>query len=460
MITKFYNGRFIMKTTFIPVILFYLMINIITAQNNFDKAKLDKYFDLLDEHNKVMCSVAILQDGELVYSKAIGYASVDDKIKSSEKTKYRIGSIAKMFTASMILQLIEEGKLTLDTKLADYFPDVPNSGEITISELLYHRSGIFNITNDEKYFSYHTSAKTKKEMIEIIASYDPVFEPDTKTEYSNSNYVLLGYILENITGLSYQENLKLRITDKINLTNTYYGSKIDSNNDEAFSYGFKNGWENSFETDMSVPHGAGALVSNPEDLVKFIYALFDKKIISQESLTQMTELKENLGMGIFTFPFYDKQGFGHGGGIDHFVSNVGYFPNEQLAFSITANGMNYNINDIVIGLLSIYFKMSFELPEFAKKPITFSEDKLEKYAGYYKSDYLPLDITIKVEEGKLYGQATGQSAFPLTAFGNTEFRFEQAEIIIEFLKSGEEIDFNAFTLKQGGANYPYKRINN
>ncbi len=446
-----------MKTFFIHAILFSLMVNSNSAQNNFDEAKLDKYFETLERHDKVMCSVAILQDGKLVYSKAIGYSSVDDKIKSSEKTKYRIGSITKMLTSSMILQLIEEGKLTLDTKLSKYFSQVPNAEKITISNLLYHRSGIFNLTNDEKYTSYHTTKKTKEEMLGIIASYDPVFEPDSKTEYSNSNYVLLGYLLEEITGLSYGENLKQRITNKVNLQNTYYGSKINSEKGEAHSYIYEDGWKKSFETDMSIPHGAGAIVSTPADLVHFIYSLFNKKIISEESFSQMTSLKENLGMGIYTFPFYDKQAFGHDGGIDHFVSNLAYFPEDKVAFAIVSNGMNFVLNDIIIGLLSIYFNVPFELPDLSKQAIILNEDQLKNFVGYYKSDALPLEIDIKIEGEKLFGQATGQSAFPLTPFDNNEFRFEQAGIVIVFSKDGEKINYNEFTLKQGGGNYLYKK---
>ncbi len=446
-----------MKSIINPVIFFCLMSITSIAQDSFDKAKLDKYFEQLEKHDKVMCSVAVLQDGKVVFSKAIGYASVENKIESSGKTKYRIGSVTKMFTSSMIFQLIEEDKLSLETKLSEYFPKVPNSEKITISDLLYHRSGIFNITNDEKYLNYHTSSKTKKEMLEIISYYESAFEPDSKTEYSNSNYVLLAYIIEKITGLSYAENLKQRITDKLNLTSTYYGGKIGESGNEAFSYSYANGWKKSFETDLSIPHGAGAIVSNPAELVTFIYSLFSGKVISENSLAQMTEIKDGLGRGIFSFPFYDKQAFGHNGAIDHFVSTLGYLKNDNTAFVILANGSNYTLNDVVIGLLSIYFNMEYEIPDFSKKAIDISEEVLKNFVGYYKSDALPLDIEIKIQEGKLFGQATGQSAFPLTPFDDNEFRFDQAGIVIEFSKSGDKINYKSFTLKQGGGNFPFER---
>src|SRR5690606_9537400 len=128
-------------------------------------------------------------------------------------TKFRIGSITKMFTATMILQLVEEGKLTMETKLGAYFPSVPNAKEITIEQLLNHHSGLYNIT-DEEYLNYYTQPKTQQEILERIAKQTPDFPPGERGAYSNTNYLLLGYILEKLTDKSYAENLHSRITGK------------------------------------------------------------------------------------------------------------------------------------------------------------------------------------------------------------------------------------------------------
>lgn len=169
-----------------------------------------------------MGSVSIRKNNELVYSKAYVFSSISDKenIKASEKTKYRVGSISKMFTTVMIFQLIEEKKLTLNTKLSDFFPEVKNAEKITIEYLLSHRSGIHNFTNDESYLTYYTQPKTQEEMVSIISKTNSDFEPNTKAEYSNSNFVLLGFIIEKITKTYYKSNLKTRIIDKLGLKNT------------------------------------------------------------------------------------------------------------------------------------------------------------------------------------------------------------------------------------------------
>ena len=440
------------------LLLFIFSINL-KAQNEFNKNKLDDYFLQLDKNNKAMCGVVILKDGKLVYENYIGFSSVDEKIRNSSLTKFRIGSITKVFSATIIFQLIEEGRLTLETKLSEFYPNIPNSKQITISDMLSHRSGIHNFTDDKEYSQYMTSKKSKEEMVELIANLKPDFQPNEKSAYSNSNYVLLGYIIEEITKSTYQQEIETRISDKVNLASTYYGNNIDTKVNEAASYRFQQEkWSMQPETNMSIPHGAGAIVSTPNDLTVFITALFNNKLISENSLNQMKEIKEGYGKGLIRFPFGSKIAYGYNGGIDGFISNLAYFQNESVAVSVTANGMNYNFNDILIGILSIYFNVPFEIPDFDVKEIKLSVEELKNYAGDFSSQHLPLKITLKVEGDQLYGQATGQSAFPLTPFSKTEFRFEQAGILIEFARDKEgEIQYNSFILNQGGGKFPYEK---
>ncbi|MDR3627367.1 MAG: serine hydrolase, partial [Ignavibacteriaceae bacterium] len=202
------------------------------------KTKADSLLKYFYDNDKLMGSVTISKAGKVVYEKAVGYSHItaNDKILETMDTRYRIGSISKMFTAVMIFQLIDEKKLSLDVPLSKYFPGIPNSDSITIGNMLNHHSGLYNFTNDSEYAAYHTSPKTEDEMLKIFENHKPEFNPDEKGAYSNTNYVLLGYIIEKITGDSYASQLKKRIIDKIGLDNTYYGHKININNDEASSY--------------------------------------------------------------------------------------------------------------------------------------------------------------------------------------------------------------------------------
>ncbi len=450
--------KYIMTSLFILTI-FAISIN---AQNNFDKKKLDDYLGQLEKNNKIMCGIAISKDGILEYENYIGFKSVKNKKEINDSTKFRIGSITKVFTAVMIMQLIEENKLTLETKLSNYFPEISNSKTITISSLLSHRSGIHNFTDTDEYTEYRTTKKTKEEILKYIEELNSDFQPGSKYEYSNSNYVLLGYIIEDITKSTYSHELNERIVSKLKLTNTYHGATINPKHNEALSYKYKNGkWEIENETDMSIPGGAGAIVSDAIDLNKFIYGLFNDKLISEKSLKKMTDIRDGYGRGLIRFQFSNKFAYGHNGGIDGFISNVAYFPDEKVAISITSNGLNYSFNNVLVGILSIYYDVPFIIPDLSKTEIKMEKKELLKYEGEYSSNTLPLNIKIKIVGNQLTGQATGQSAFPLTPYSKTEFRYEAAGIVIKFTtnKLGE-IDYNSFKLNQGGQTYDYIRRRN
>jgi D-alanyl-D-alanine carboxypeptidase len=423
----------------------------ISTGQSFNTIKADSLLNFLAEKNKAMGSLAIAKNGNILYAKAIGYSQfTPEQIASTEKTRYRIGSISKMFTAVLIFQLIEDGKLELTTPLGKFFPSVPNASKITIGNMLSHRSGIHSFTDDTAYLQYMTRAKTQDEMIRIIEASKPEFDPDTKTAYSNSNFVLLGYIVENISKKPYNEVLQGGICKKADLKDTYYGGKTNVNAGECYSFRFEDGWKIQPETDMSIPHGAGAILSTPSDLVKFITALFHGKLVSAISLNQMKTITDGLGMGVQQFPYEDRVIYGHGGAIDGFNSLLGYFPDDSLAISYCSNGTVYSVNDILLGALSIYYNKPYSLPVFTTYAVT--PEELDQYLGIYSSSQIPLKITFTRDKGTLYGQATGQPSFPLEAAAKQVFKFEMAGIVITFNEEGNE-----FVLEQGGGKFTFTR---
>lgn len=311
------------------------------VKEGFDKEKMDRLFSVITENEKAMGSFSIFQDGKEVYQNAFGYADVEKKILPTSKTIYRIGSISKSFTTAIIMQLIEEDKLKLDTRLAVYYPELPNANDISIELMLRHRSGLYNFTNAEAYKTWMLEPKSQSELLEIIKDNGTVFSPDEKGEYSNTNFVLLSFIAEKIDDKAFGQILKDRITTPLNLKSTYYGGKINTANSEALSYKNKGSWQLDTETDMSIPLGAGALVSSSTDLNTFYNALFSGKVVSAQSLDQMKKRVDGIGMGLFQFPFYDKKAFGHNGGIDGFRSAASFFANENVSVALTCNGYEY-----------------------------------------------------------------------------------------------------------------------
>ncbi|MEO0688359.1 MAG: serine hydrolase domain-containing protein, partial [Cyanobacteria bacterium J06649_11] len=215
---------------------FLLLLGTALFAQDFDRAKMDQYLNVLEQHNKAMFGLAIMDDGKMVYQKSIGNANVEEAIQPNTDTQYRIGSITKVFTATLIFQLIEEGKLSLDTKLSTFYPEIKNADKITISHLLRHQSGIFNITNRLDFRSYMSKPQTKEEMLKRLASLDSTFEPGSKGSYSNSGFILLGYIVEELTGNSYANELQKRIIQPLGLKRTNYGSALATSENHAKSY--------------------------------------------------------------------------------------------------------------------------------------------------------------------------------------------------------------------------------
>lgn len=438
-----------MKRNILPLLMILLSSFTGFAQN-FDKAKLDSYFDLLEENNKFIGSVAISENGEIVYTKTIGHVDIENNIKADAESKYRIGSISKTFTTVLSLQAVEKGKLNLSQTIEGYFPNIPKADKITIQHLLSHRSGIHNFTNDEDYLSWNTQAQTEEEMVAMIAQKGSDFKPGSRAEYSNSNFVLLTYILEKAYQKPYSQLVSMYITEPINLKNTYLGGKIKPGHNECKSYRFSGSWQLETETDISIPLGAGGIVSTPSDLVRFSDALFGGKLVSKESLDLMMTIEDGYGIGLFQIPFHDKLAYGHTGGIDGFSSIFAHFSDGNISYALVSNGSNFNNNDISIATLSAVYDKAYELPTF--KVYDLSSEDLDKYLGVYSSKQVPLKISITKDGNTLIAQATGQAAFPLDATEKDIFQFDPAGVVMEFAPTEK-----SFILKQGGGAFTFTK---
>ena len=417
-----------------------------------DKAKLDQFFDRLAEKNKALGSLTIAKDGQVLYSRAIGYGQISENEKKplTAASRFRIGSITKMFTAAMILQLVEEGKLKLTDTLDKFFPQVPNARKITIEQILWHRSGIPNVKREQNaQGNVNTIPVTKDELLALIVKATPDFEPDTKRAYSNSGYQILGLILEKVTGKSYGEILTERITTKIGLANTYMATgKIDVSKNEALTYmNFGDGWKPVAETHPSILFSAGAIVSTPNDLTKFIQALFEGKLVSKENLDQMKTIRDGEGAGMEAMPFTGKTFYGHTGGADNYGAVLAYLPEEKLALAYTTNAKVYPVADIIKGIVDIYYNKPFQIPAF--ESIAVSAEVLDKYVGVYSTPEAPVKFTITRNAATLYAQPPGAgAAVPLEATAQDKFKLDNgtpAGIVFEF-----DAAKNQMTIKRGG----------
>jgi CubicO group peptidase (beta-lactamase class C family) len=417
-------------------ILLALLLSTSTFGQVLNKKKLDSLLNILDAKGMAMGSLVISRNGKVEYQKAIGYRYIDtlEKKPNTTETKYRIGSVSKMFTAVMILQLVEENKIQLSQTLASFFPGIPNADKITIRDMLYHRSGLHDYTNNTGFDEWKNKPKTQGEMLEVVARATSDFAAGSKNEYCNTNYLLLGYIIEKVCNMPYRDALEKRIVSRLALKNTYYGGMILA---ESTSYKFLNkGWEKQNSTNLEIHGGAGSIISNPTDMVQFIESLFAYKLVNKENLDKMQTMIGEYGMGLFSNKYGSKPSFGHNGRIEEFYSALWHFPNENLSFAYCTNGIAYPRIDIIEGVLKICFGERYEIP-FSKISNSGTED-LNAILGQYSSTEMPMVVNCTKDGDKLLLETKGHT-FETTRVAPNYFMNADFGYFFEFIPSRGEL---------------------
>lgn len=420
------RSRLLFATLLIMILICFSMV---LYSQSFDKAKMDQLFSKLDEKHKAMGAILITKSGNIIYDRKFGFSIVNAQERKpiESSTRFRIGSVSKMFTAIMVLQLVEEGKIQLSTKLDKFFPEITNASKITIAHVLSHRSGIHDIFNDSSFRETRDKPQTEKELLAFLSKAPADFEPGSKYAYSNPGFVVLGYLVEKVTSKSYQSNLQARITEKIGLPDTYSGEGVgDPSKREAFSYRYTGDWEQVESRNVAVARGAGGLISTAGDLTKFIQALFSAKLIKATTLQQMIQNK----FGMDEFVFNDKTFYGHSGGFDNFGTMLLYLPDESLTVTYMTNAKVFPVAQIMEGAFNIYYNKTYQVPDF--DGVAVSPTLLDKYVGVYSSAQAPVKFTVTREGDKLFIQAGNESPAPLVAIADDKFKIESAPVEFRF----------------------------
>lgn len=414
----------------------------LSAQENNVQEKVDNYIEAYMQMNQFSGTILIAKNDQILANKGYGYANHAFNIENTPQTKFRIASLTKGFTAVVIMQLIENDKLNLDDKLIKFIHDFPRGDEISIEHLLTMTSGIPNHTdfddfNIERRVFQHSILET----IEIIKSKPLEFTSGTQFEYSNSNYILLGLIIEQIAGMSYAEYVKQNIFTPLEMDNSGYEEPEIIIEHMACGYRLKNDKIiNAKYRDMSNAHASGALYSTVEDLYKWDRALYTEKLISNESKELMfTPAKANYGFGWGIVDVFNHKMIAHTGEIDGFTSNISRFIDDDICIIILSNFEHTPMNRINIDLISMVFDREYTIPEVVKV-IKLSESVLQEYVGKY--EYSPnLIFDISCSDGKLFCQLTGQPKFELAPISDSEFILRAVDAKILFSKNTKnEID--------------------
>ena len=238
-------------------------------------------------------AVAVLRDGQLVFSRGYGRSNLELSAPVGAKTVFRIGSLTKQFTAAGVLLLAEQGRLKIDDKLSVYLPHFPRANEVTLRDLLNHTSGIHNFTEGPVIDKISTSGATVQQLVTDIAEQSPLydFDPGKGWWYSNSNYALLGAVIEKVSGESWAAFMKTQIFDKLGMADTAADDARDVVPGRASGYSLIKGspgrFRNADFTAMSVPYAAGALRSTVGDMARWSAGLYGGKLLKPESLKEM-----------------------------------------------------------------------------------------------------------------------------------------------------------------------------
>src|SRR5256885_235440 len=255
-----------------------------------DVSRMDRIIQSHVDSKQFMGAVLVAQDGKVLLDKGYGSANLEWDIPDSPHTKFRLGSLTKQFTAAAILVLEERGKLRTDDLVTKYLPDAPTGwAKITIANLLTHTSGIPNFTSFPDYSASEATPTTPEQLVARFRDKPLNFQPGEKWEYSNSGYVLLGYLLEKISGQRYQDFVRDNLFTPLGMTESGYDSHaaIILHRASGYTPG-ANGPVNAGYIDMSIPFSAGALYSTTEDLLRWEQGLFGGKVLSAASLKKMT----------------------------------------------------------------------------------------------------------------------------------------------------------------------------
>ncbi len=444
-----------LKRTVQTILLLVILAVVAAAQDM--AAQADAYVNHYVKNSQFSGAVLVAKGGKVVLSKGYGMANYELDVANVAQTKFRLGSITKQFTAMAIMQLQEKGLLNVDDPITKYFPDYKIAEKITIHHLLSHTSGVHNFTNDPEYMQTMMMASPVEKTIARFKDKPLDFAPGEKWNYSNSGYVLLGAIIEKVSGKSYETYLKENIFQPLNMINTGYDHTDVLLKNRAAGYEMgKAGMVNASYLDMSIPYAAGALYSTVEDLYLWDRALYTEKLVKKATLEKMfTPVKNDYGYGWGIKDQKSHKRISHGGGINGFGTQINRYVNDDTCVIVLSNLVPSPAGKIANDLGAITFGEKIEPP---KERIAIKVDPkiYDAYVGQY--EIAPaLILTITKEDDHLFAQPTGQSKLELFAESEKDYFLKAMDAQITFVKN-DKGEVTKLIFHQGGRDITASKI--
>ncbi len=415
-----------------PVRLALVLLFIASAAFAQDAARMEQVIQSHVQNRTFMGSVLVAKGDTVLLSKGYGSASLELDVPNAPATKFRIGSITKQFTAASILLLEERGKLATSDLIKKHLPDAPAAWDgITLHHLLTHTSGIPNFTGLKEYATLRGISTTVDKTIAVFRDKPLDFPPGEKMAYSNSGYLVLGHVIEKLSGGSYEAFVQANVFTPLAMTDSGYdsNSRIIPRRASGYLPG-PGGFLNAGYVHMTVPHAAGALYSTTGDLLKWERALLGGKLLTAASLQKMLAPdKADYAYGVIVRSPNGRRQVWHNGGIDGFNASMGHYPDSELTIIVLGN-VNGPAPDQLVALLgAIGHGDPVQLPGERKEiPLPPSA---AAYAGVY--ELAPgITITVTHKSGQLFAQLTGQPPIEIFAESLTAFFLKVVDAQITF----------------------------
>lgn len=383
----------------------FLNLSVAWAQSK----EIDELINPYIQTNNFSGSVLISQNGEVVFSKAYGSMNRSYHIQNTTQTKFYLASVSMIFTSAAIMKLVEEKKVSLDDPLSKYLPGYKYGDNITLHHLMSQRSGIPAIGHNRKvdYDSITKFGHTTEQLIDYFKNDSLLFQPNAKYYHGRSDYILLAYIIEKVTGKSFGMYLKENLFDPLSMMNTGHSAgekSIVPNLAVGYAPAGHYDVENAYQIDWTSKTGHGFVYATAEDLNKFAYAILDNKMLSQESWQKIfTDYGNRVGYGWFIRDHLDKKRYQMNGRSPGFSSYFGIYPEDKLVVIVLSNNYISLPYDLGQQLAALVNKMPYTKTNLSAAKL--DRNQANRLIGKYKFDekfYVPdAELEVMFEEGLL-----------------------------------------------------------
>jgi CubicO group peptidase (beta-lactamase class C family) len=432
--------------------LMLFLLALASTGNTFAQSKpIDELVRAYANVNRFNGTVLVARGNRIIYEKGFGVKNAAQQTSNDTNTLFRIYSVTKTFTSTVIFKLIEENKLSLDDRLSKFYPSFPKGDSITIQHLLTHTSGIYDYTNGNDM-----KDQSEATFLSFLSTKPLDFSPGKGWRYSNSGYWLLGYIIQKVTGITYEEAVRRYVFLPCKMTNSGFDFKILQHKNKAMGYEVFTAGKKKEATDIDPPgpYAAGAIYSTVGDLYRYYKAQQAFQLISRQSLYKAwtpDTINKHYGFGWQIDNVDGKKAVSHAGGGPGFSSNFLFIPQDSVFVVLLTNNEDSYLDALTHSICNLVYDKPYKIPI----DVPVDSLLLQRYVGHYTfAPTFSLDITI--ERGKLLAQPVGQAKTIMLAEKENYFYALEKDAYLEFLVNESGV-CNEAVLHQGGGEHHGKR---